>query len=113
MPTPVNTFMYVRPDTLPPFPPKCVLSEDPNRPTPSLTQVTVVRKTSDGGTYGTLTCQAVTTITASEWDTMCTMLNNHTGQVQVGITYDSSASGPNKPLIGGPTFTLVALNSPI
>jgi hypothetical protein len=109
MPTPVSTFMYVRTDTLPPVPPKCLLSEDPHRLTPSLTQVTVLEKTSDSGNYSTSACQAIAIITASEWTDMCNKLADHTHQVQVTITYDSSASGTNKPLIGPPTFTLVPL----
>ena len=56
-----STFMYVRPDTLTPVPPLAVLSEDPNRPTPSLTQVSVLDKatTTDSGSYSTSADQAV------------------------------------------------------
>jgi hypothetical protein len=110
MSTPVIVYMYVRPDTLPPVAPKCRLSEDPNRPTPLLTQVTVLdNATSDSGTYSTSTFQAVASITAAEWANMCTLINNKTQQTQVTITYDDSISGTSKPLIGGPVFTAVPL----
>jgi len=103
--------MYVRPGTLTPVPPLAVLSEDPNRPTPSLTQVSVLDKatTTDSGNYSTSADQAVVIITPAEWANMVTLLSDHTHQVQVGITYNESVSGTTKPLIGGPTFTAVPL----
>jgi hypothetical protein len=108
MPTPVSLIMYVQPGTLPPVPPKCRLSDDPNRQTPLLTLITVVDNApSDSGTYSTIACQAVCAITAAEWTHMCTLINDHSHQVQVTIVYDSSAAGSNKPLIGGPVFTAV------
>jgi len=107
--SPINTFMYVRRDTLPCVPPKCVLSEDPNRPTPSLTQVTVYdNASSDSGTYSTTADQAIVLITAAEWANMTTLLSDPTHQVQVGITYDNSVAGTKKPILNAPTFTLVS-----
>ena len=113
MPTPVSIFMYVQPGTLTPVPPKCALAEDPNRPTPLLTLMSVVdNATSDHGTYSTTACQAVAGIIATEWATMCALIADHTHQVKVDITYDNSVSGTNKPLIGGPRFSAVPLLAP-
>jgi len=110
MSSPISLLMYVRPDTLPPVAPKCRLSEDPNRPTPHFTQITLFdNATSDSGSYSTSTFQAVASITAAEWTNMCTLVNNKTQQTQVTITYDDSISGTTKPLIGSPVFTAVPL----
>jgi len=113
MATPVSVFMLVQPGTIVPTPPKGRLYEDPDRPTPSLTLVTVLDSTSNGGTYSTLACQAIVTVTADRWADMCTKLNDHSQQTKVDLTYDSSAAGTNKPLIDGPYFSLVPLGSNI
>lgn len=97
--------MYVQPGTITPVPPKARLYEDPNRATPLLTMVTVMDSTSDGGTYSTTACQAIVTVTAAEWAAMCGLIADHSHQVKVDITYDDSAIGTNKPLIGPATFS--------
>ena len=107
MPTPVALFMYVQPGTIVPTPPKGRLAEDPNRPTPLFTLLTVVCSTSDSGTYSTIACSAIAVVTAAEWASMCDKLNDHTQQVKVEIVYDNSAAGTNKPLIGPPVFSMV------
>ena len=108
MPSPVSVYMYVQPGTIIPTPPKGRLSQDPARPTPNLISVTVVdNATTDSGTYSTSAHTAICQITATEWANMCTMLGNSSYQTRVDITYDNSASGTTKPLIGGPVFSLV------
>jgi hypothetical protein len=108
--SPVSLIMYVQPGTLPPVPPKTLLVDDPNRATPLLTRITVFdNATSDSGTYSTSAAQAIANITAAEWATMSALINDHTHQTIVAITYDNSVSGANKPLIGGPQFSAVPL----
>jgi len=114
MSSPVAIYMYVQPGTLTPVPPRCRLYEDPNRPTPVLTLVTVLdNAASDGGTYSTTACQAIVSITAADWANLCTLLADHSQQVRVDMTYDNAATGTNKPLIAGPTFTAVPLTGGI
>lgn len=110
MSSPVAIYMYVQPGTLTPVPPRCRLYEDPNRPTPALTLVTVLdNAASDGGSYSTTACQAIVSITATDWANLCTLLADHSQQVRVDMTYDDAAIGTTKPLIAGPTFTAVPL----
>ena len=106
MSTPVPLFMFVQPSTPTPSPPKCRLYDDPNRQTPLLTLITVLDNASvDSGTYSTSACQAIISITATDWATMCGLLADNSQQTRVDIVYDSSASGTNKPLIGSPVFS--------
>jgi hypothetical protein len=106
--SPVSVFMYVRPGTITPVPPLAHLYEDPGRPTPLFTLLSVVdNATSDHGTYSTSADQAVAAITATEWATMSALIADHTHQVRIDITYDDAVSGANKPFIGGPRFSAV------
>ena len=102
--------MYVQPGTILPVPPRGRLSEDPHRPTPLLTLVTVVdNASSDSGTYSTTAAQSIILLTAADWTHMLSVLGDSGHQTWVDITYDNSPSGTNKPLIGPPIFSAVPL----
>lgn len=109
MPTPVSVYMFVTPGTTAPLsPPDVRLVEDPNRPTPSLKIVTVIGSaTTDSGTYNITSCTAVAFILPAEYTNLRNLLADSDYQVRVDLTYDSSASGNSKPLIGSPQFSQV------
>ncbi len=114
MTTPVSVYMFVTPGTIAPLsPPDVRLVEDPSRPTPALSIVTVIGSaTTDSGTYNIASCTAVVFITSTEYTNLRALLADSGYQVRVDLTYDSGASGNNKPLIGSPTFTQVPLLLP-
>ncbi len=114
MPTPVSVYMFVTPGTTAPLsPPDVRLVEDPHRQTPALAVVTVIGSaTTDSGTYNITSCTAVAFIVASEYTNLRNLLADSDYQVRVDLTYDSSAAGNNKPLIGSPQFSQVPPLSP-
>jgi hypothetical protein len=114
MTTPVSVYMFVTPGTTAPLsPPDVRMLEDPHRQTPALTVVTAIgTATTDSGIYSASACTAVVFITAAEYTNLRALLADSNYQVRVDMTYDSSASGNNKPLIGSPEFTQVPLLSP-
>jgi hypothetical protein len=108
MTTPVSVYMNVKPGTAVPTGPDCTLIEDPNHPTPLLRAVTIIGNSgTDHGTYSTSTCTAIAYILSTEYTVLVTDLGTSGKQVRVDLTYDDSAVGTTKPLIGPPQFTLI------
>jgi hypothetical protein len=108
MTTPVSVYMYVNPGTAVPTGPDCTLFEDRNHQTPLLKVVTVIgNSATDHGSYSTSSCAAIAYILPAEYSVLVTDLGTTGKQVRVDLTYDDSAVGSTKPLIGSPTFTLI------
>jgi len=82
------------------------LYEDPNRPTPALTAVTVIgNAASFHGTYSTTACTSTVFLTSAVYLDLCSKLQS--GTVRVDLIYDSAASGTTKPVMSSPTFTVI------
>jgi len=105
----VQLVEHVRSDTLQMVAPKGLLSEDPARPTPLLTQTTVVipgtGKTCAGsfvgglGTYSTTAHQAILCLSSAQFNAINAGLAlepGHTTDVNVG--YNEAGTATNKPV---------------
>lgn len=99
--------MYVTPGThIASSPQSGSLPEDPSNPTPSLIKVNVAGgATSNHGTYSTVTKTANCNLTSTDYTTLYNLLYSAPNQVRVNLSYDETASGNNKPITVGPTFT--------
>lgn len=110
--TPVTVDMWITPGTVCPTPPPVGLRlvEDASHPSSTLAVATMLNGGPVVDTYNPSTHTAIPTATSTEWSAMCSALA--TGPfVRIYLTYDSSASGTNKPLIypnpgGQPEFAL-------
>ncbi|HEY8945853.1 MAG TPA: hypothetical protein VIM73_16405 [Polyangiaceae bacterium] len=100
--------MYVAPGTtIPSSPQSGKLYEDPANPTPNLTMVSVTGgATTNHGTYSTLTKTANSNLTSTDYTNLYNLLLG-TSPVRVDLSYDETASGSNKPITIGPTFTAI------
>ena len=100
-------YMIVAPDThISPSPEYAVLAEDPANPTPNCKAITVIgNATAFHGTYNTSADTAVMFLTVTEYTDLLNKLN--AGTVRVDFTYDETASGSTKPILGTPTFTVL------
>jgi len=99
--------MYVEPGLhIPSSPQSGKLVEDPSNPTPNLTAVTVTGgATTDHGTYNVLSKTASCSLTSTDYTSLYNLLYSAPNQVRVDLSYDETASGNNKPITVGPTFT--------
>jgi hypothetical protein len=116
MTTPVSLYMIVAPGThINTSPEYAILNEDPANPTPTCTVITAIgNATAFHGTYNKSGCTAIMFLTSTQYLDLCTKLDS--GTVRVDFTYDDSASGNTKPILGTPTFTIVTeelFNSPL
>jgi len=100
---------HVRPDALQMVAPKGLLSEDPARPTPLLTQTTVVipptGKTCAGsfvgglGNYSTTAHQAILCMTTAQFNAINAELALEPGHTtDVNLSYDNSGTNTTKPV---------------